>query len=94
MNEMCKGIVELVITTIRTKSKAEEAVDEKQIDDLIRRVSLVLSYELSDEEFEAVRKELHHRQTIIMEPGIAISSDPNFKNWYNPIDIDPSYSYW
>ena len=44
MNEMCKGIVELVITTIRTKSKAEEAVDEKQIDDLIRRVSLVLSY--------------------------------------------------
>lgn len=91
---MCKGIVELVITTIRTKSKAEEAVDEKQIDDLIRRVSLVLSYELSDEEFEAVRKELHHRQTIVMEPGIAISSDPNFKNWYNPIDIDHSYSYW
>ena len=91
---MCKGIVELVITTIRTKSKAEEAVDEKQIDDLIRRVSLVLSYELSDEEFEAVRKELHHRQTIVMEPGIAISSEPNFKNWYNPIDIDPSYSYW
>lgn len=91
---MCKGIVELVITTIRTKSKAEEAVDEKQIDDLIRRVSLVLSYELSDEEFEAIRKELHHRQTIVMEPGIAISSDPNFKNWYNPIDINPSYSYW
>ena len=29
-----------------------------------------------------------------MEPGIAISSEPNFKNWYNPIDIDPSYSYW
>ena len=91
---MCKGIVELVITTIRTKSKAEEAVDEKQIDDLIRRVSSVLAYELSEEEFEAVRKELHHRQTIVMEPGIAISSDPNFKNWYNPIDIDPSYSYW
>ena len=53
---MCKGIVELVITTIRTKSKAEEAVDEKQIDDLIRRVSLVLSYELSDEEFELLEK--------------------------------------
>ena len=61
---MCKGIVELVITTIRTKSKAEEAVDEKQIDDLIRRVSSVLAYELSEEEFEAVRKELHHRQSI------------------------------
>lgn len=91
---MCKGIVELVITTIRTMSKAEEAVDEKQIDEFIRRVSLVLSYELSEEEFEAVRKELHHRQTIVMEPGIAISSDPDFKNWYNPIDINPSYSYW
>ena len=94
MNEMCKGIVDLVISAIRAKSKVDEAVDEKYIDDLIYHMSSVLSYELNEQEFESIRKELHHRQTIVMEPGIAISSDPNFKNWYNPIDIDPSYSYW
>ena len=94
MNEICKGIVDLVISAIRAMSKADEAVDEKLIDELIYRMSSVLVYELNEEEFEAVRKELHHRQTIVMEPGIAISSDPNFKNWYNPIDIDSSYSYW
>lgn len=91
---MCKGIVDLVISAIRAKSKVDEAVDEKYIDDLIYHMSSVLSYELNEQEFESIRKELHHRQTIVMEPGIAISSDPNFKNWYNPIDIDPSYSYW
>ena len=94
MNEMCKGIVDLVISAIRAMSKADEAVDEKLIDELIYRMSSVLAYELNEEEFEAVRKELHHRQTIVMDPGIAISSDPNFKNWYNPIDIEPGNSYW
>ncbi len=30
---MCKGIVDLVISAIRAKSKVDEAVDEKYIDD-------------------------------------------------------------
>lgn len=94
MTEICKGIVDVVISLIRARSKADEAVDEKQIDELIHNASLLLPYTLSEEEFESIRKELHHRQTIVMEPGIAISGDPDFKNWYNPEDINESYSYW
>ena len=94
MTEICKGIVDVVISLIRARSKADEAVDEKQIDEFIHKASLLLPYTLSEEEFESIRKELHHRQTIVMEPGIAISGDPDFKNWYNPEDINESYSYW
>ena len=88
MTEICKGIVDVVISLIRARSKADEAVDEKQIDEFIHNASLLLPYTLSEEEFESIRKELHHRQTIVMEPGIAISGDPDFKNWYNPEDMN------
>ena len=46
MTEICKGIVDVVISLIRARSKADEAVDEKQIDEFIHKASLLLPYTL------------------------------------------------
>lgn len=74
-------------------NKLENDLDERKIDMLIRQVNISEVF-FSDDEVEAIKREINWKYQIYTTPGQSIMANYEQDNWYSEVKTDIDARFW
>lgn len=91
MDEQKKIKILNVLDALLSGDNEPDKFSEEYLDSKIKEITMLPGCNLEPEEFEEIRKTLHHKYSIIMNDGWVISEDSDFEDWYSNGPLTDSY---
>lgn len=91
MDEQKKIRILRMIDILLFDDNDADKFSEEYLDSKIKFISDRFECNLSPEEFEEIRRHLHHQYSIIMNDGWVISEDADYEDWYSNGPLTDSY---